>query len=164
VDSTPGVGTSFLVIFPAVGDDVERPGPGEVQAGHVHSGETILVVEDEEALRTLAQTILSKKGYTVLLAADGEQALRVCEEQEGRIHLLLTDVVMPGQSGPAVARELTGRYPHLKVIYMSGYTDDAIEHHGVLDSGVPYLEKPITTARLLRVVRDTLDGSPSRGG
>ena len=119
--------------------------------------ETILVVEDEEALRKIAKRSLEAAGYTVLIAASGEEALAACARRPGKIHLLLTDVVMPRMGGGALAQEIIRTRPTLKVLYMSGYTDEAIDHHGVLDAGAHFLGKPFTAAALRRKVREVLD-------
>ena len=119
--------------------------------------ETILLVEDEEALRQVAKRVLGAGGYTVLTAANGEEALLTCAQHSGPVHLLLTDVVMPRMSGRVLAQELAKNRPSLKVVYMSGYTDDAIVHHGVLDAGTQFLAKPFTSADLARKVREVLD-------
>lgn len=147
VYTEPGHGTSFKVYFPrAEGADavVEAPEP----SFDVHPwGETILVVEDTEALRKLAKRLLEQKGYHVLLAASAEEALRVFEDNPA-VDVLLTDVVMPGASGPELTAQLLAKRPALKVIYMSGYTEDAIVHHGVLKPGVAFLNKPFTSETL----------------
>ena len=123
-------------------------------------GETVLLVEDAEGLRLLATKLLERLGYTVLVAANAEQAFRLFEENPS-IDLLLTDVVMPGASGPELTRRLHERTPGLKVIYMSGYTGDAIVRHGVLDAGVAFLHKPFTAEALGQKVREELDRQPS---
>jgi two-component system cell cycle sensor histidine kinase/response regulator CckA len=125
--------------------------------------ETILLVEDEEALRKVAKRALDAVGYKVLIAADGDEALLVSEQYAGDIHLLLTDVVMPGMSGRALAQELLKTRPDLKVLYMSGYTDNAIVHHGVLDAGTHFMGKPFTAADLTQKVREVLDGGVDPG-
>jgi CheY-like chemotaxis protein len=118
--------------------------------------ETVLVVEDAEALRELAKRLLERRGYRVLLAANAEEALRLFE-RNASIDLVLTDVVMPGASGPELIRRLVEERPALKVIYMSGYTDEAIAHHGVLDPGIAFLQKPFTSEALGRKIREVLD-------
>ena len=120
--------------------------------------ETILVVEDEEALRKVVLRTLGAAGYKVLTAADGDEALLKSAAHAGDIHLLLTDVVMPRMSGRVLAQELSKKRPTVRVLYMSGYTDDAIFHHGVLDAGTHFLAKPFTAAVLARKVREVLDG------
>ena len=159
IDSEVGRGTSIRVNFPRadgaagvlVASSVIRK-----QAGT----ETVLVVEDEEALRDLTQKLLRRQGYTVLVAASADEAFRVFETGAS-IDVMLTDVVMPGRSGPELTRQLAERHPALKVIYMSGYTEDAIAHHGVLNPGISFLHKPFTGEALGRKIRDVLDGQPA---
>ena len=119
--------------------------------------ETILLVEDSAGLRKLATRVLAPAGYTVLGAATGEEALRLLERHAAPVHLLLSDVVMPGMSGRDLAERLAQTHPGMKVLYMSGYTGDAIVRHGVLEAKVPFLNKPFTAAALLRKVREVLD-------
>ena len=158
VYSEPGQGTTFKIYLPrelsaATATATKPPTVPRRATGT----ETILVVEDEEALRKVAKRTLDAAGYTVLTAADGDEALLTCARHAGDIHLLLTDVVMPRMSGRALAQELSKTRPTLKVLYMSGYTDDAIVHHGVLDAGTHFLGKPFTAADLTRKVREVLD-------
>jgi CheY-like chemotaxis protein len=110
-------------------------------------------------VRGIARTILRQAGYTVLEAGDGESAVRTCRQHEGTIHMVLTDVVMPGMSGRAVADQLRGLRPGLGVLFMSGYTEEAIVNHGVLHEGVNFLEKPFTPDTLTRKVREVLTAS-----
>lgn len=119
--------------------------------------ETIVVVEDERQVRELVQEILQAQGYTVLTAADGEEGLRLCTEYDGPIDLLLTDVVMPGLSGPEMAQCILPVHSTIKVVFMSGYASDAIGDHGVLDPGTAFLHKPITPDILIGKVRERLD-------
>jgi len=121
--------------------------------------ETILVVEDEEALREVAKRILHGAGYKVLTAKDGDEALVLCAQHASEIHLLLTDVVMPRMSGRVLADRLTKTRPALRVIYMSGYMDDAIVHHGALDAGTHFIGKPFTAEDLTGKVRRVLDAA-----
>ena len=119
--------------------------------------ETVLLVEDDEAVRALARKMLAAHGYTVLAAASGAEALKLAADHTGPIHLLVTDVVLPGMSGRELATRFQSVRPGLKVLYTSGYTDDAVVHHGVLDPGIAFLQKPFTSGTLARKVRETLD-------
>ena len=119
--------------------------------------ETILVVEDDEAVRNLASQILKSLGYRVLEASSGEEALGLYGVMKEPIHLILTDVVMPRMSGRELADHFILLYPEMKILYMSGYTDDATVHHGVLEEGVNYIQKPFTMEGLAKKVRGVLD-------
>ena len=156
VYSEVGKGTSFKVYFPradAAEMVVDAPPPvARPRAGT----QTVLVVEDAEGLRELARRLLERQGYTVLVAANADEALRLFE-QNASIDVLLTDVVMPGASGPELTRQLVERRPALKVIYMSGYTEEAIVQHGVLNPGIAFLHKPFTSETLGRKIREVLD-------
>ncbi len=162
VDSEPGQGTMFKIYLPRVEDAAElvepSPAPPELPRG----SETILLVEDDEAVRHLAREILQMHGYTVLEARHRGEALRMAGDHAGPIHLMVTDVVMPGMSGRALAGLLGPLRPDMKVLYMSGYTDDAIVHHGVLDPGTAFLQKPFAADALARKVREVLDAPASR--
>ncbi|MGM0665226.1 MAG: PAS domain S-box protein [Thermodesulfobacteriota bacterium] len=157
VYSEPGKGTCFKIYLPRVDRDVEQEKKKTVSRVSPGGAETILVVEDEVQIRNLAARILAGYGYRVLRAANGPEAVKAAQGHEGPIHLLLTDVVMPGKmSGRELAHELTGLRPEMKVIFMSGYTDNAIVHHGVLDPGLNFLQKPFTPAALSGKVRNVL--------
>ncbi|MBW2096731.1 MAG: response regulator, partial [Deltaproteobacteria bacterium] len=117
----------------------------------------VLLVEDDQALLNLAEQMLGEYGYCVLLARDGEEALKVENEYSDAIHLLLTDVVMPGMDGRNLAEKMQSKRPDMKVLFMSGYTDNAIAHHGVLDTGLSFIQKPFTAPSLARKVREVLD-------
>jgi PAS domain S-box-containing protein len=159
VYSEVGKGTSFKVYFPPA-DTTAMIEETPAQTVQLHSGtQTVLVVEDEDGLRELAKRLLQRQGYTVLLAADADEALRLFE-QNPSIDVLLTDVVMPGASGPDLTKQLVEQHPELRVIYMSGYTEDAIVQHGVLKPGIAFLHKPFTSETLGRKIRDVLDGPP----
>ncbi|MCR4376316.1 MAG: PAS domain S-box protein [Acidobacteria bacterium] len=156
VESEVGRGTSFKVYLPQVAKAVgtDRVGPTEV----THAGtETILIVEDDAGLRKLATRVLAPAGYHVLGAASGEEALGLLERHEGPVHLLLSDVVMPGMNGRQLAERLVPARPRMKVLFMSGYTDDTIVRHGVSDAEMPFLSKPFTSVALLQKVREVLD-------
>ena len=156
VDSEVGHGTSFKIYLPQVTEaaGTDRPEPTVVSSSGT---ETILLVEDNAELRKLATRFLEPAGYTVLLASTGEEALQLLERHEEPVHLLLSDVVMPGMSGRQLAERLAQTRPGMKVLYMSGYTSDTILRHGVSDAQGPFLNKPFTVAALLRKVRDVLD-------
>jgi len=119
--------------------------------------ETILLVEDEEAVRELATRILSAKGYSVVAAKSTREAEDFSEKYTGQIHLLLTDIIMPGTSGRELARRITERHPKTRVLYMSGYTDNVLAQGGVLEAGLSFLQKPFTPGALAQKVRDVLD-------
>jgi CheY-like chemotaxis protein len=156
VQSEVGKGTSFKVYFPRA--DAAPPGVTALPpVARAHVGaETVLVVEDAEGLRILARRLLERQGYTVLVAASADEAVQLFDRNPS-IDVLLTDVVMPGASGPELTRQLVERRPALKVIYMSGYTEDAIVHHGVLDPGIAFLNKPFTSQTLGAKIREVLD-------
>jgi len=162
VYSEPDEGSTFKIYLPRVEEAPQAVGAAEARTP-AGGGETILVVDDDESVRALVERVLGEQGYIVLAASRPEAALQVVREHAGRIDLLVTDVVMPGRSGRELAEELTGVLPGLKVLYMSGYTHDAIVHRGVLDPGLHYLSKPVSADVLLRTVRDLLD-EPADGG
>jgi CheY-like chemotaxis protein len=155
VYSEPGHGTTFKVYLPRV-EDAEEPAEAP-RALPGRGTETVLLVEDEEEVRTVAREILESYGYTVLEARHPADAVAIGEHYAGAVRLLVTDVVMPEKSGRELAEHLTLLRPEMKVLYISGYTDDAIVHHGVLDPGTPFLQKPFTPAALARKVREVLD-------
>lgn len=158
VYSEPGQGTTFKIYLPRVDEATETVKVVRTETARARGSETILLVEDEDTVRSLAREILEAHGYAVLEARGGPEALQVSEQQhEGGVHLLLTDVVMPGMNGRDVAERVVSRHPGMKVLYMSGYTANAIAHHGVLDVGVAYLQKPFTLESLTRKVREVLD-------
>ncbi len=160
VYSEPGLGTTFKIYLPRIEEGTESLRPAAVSTKPLGGSETILLVEDEEMVRKLACTVLEKNGYRVLEAPNGEEALRIAQEHSAKqIHLMITDVVMPGMSGRELADCLESVRPEMKVLYMSGYTDDAIIHHGVLDPGIAYIQKPFAPDVLALKVREVLDGS-----
>jgi CheY-like chemotaxis protein len=156
VYSEPGRGTSFKVYLPRVDEQVEVA-PASPVAVSPRGNETVLVVEDTESLREMVREVLEERGYTLLQAADGEQALNLAQHHQGPIHLLLTDVVMPRMGGPELAARLTSFRPEMQTLFMSGYTDGALSRQGILRGATTLLEKPFTTEGLARAVRTALD-------
>jgi two-component system cell cycle sensor histidine kinase/response regulator CckA len=156
VYSEPGKGTTFKVYLPRVDADVDVTRP-QLAPSTLRGTETILLVEDEEAVRAVAVNILRRQGYHVIEAEHPAEALLISEQHQGAIDLLLTDVVMPRMSGSELASRLAPTRPTMKVIFMSGYTDDSVVRHGVLEAGVPFIQKPITPAVVTRKVREVLD-------
>jgi DNA-binding NtrC family response regulator len=136
---------------------LEPVAPKLIPTSPLQGSETILLVEDEDSIRSLVRGILQANGYTVLEAGRPLEALEISKRFEGPIHLLFTDVVMPQMSGREVAEKISSERSNTKVLYMSGYTDQAIAHHGVLSPGVPFLQKPFTPEALTQKVRDVLD-------
>lgn len=160
VDSEKGKGASFSVYLPRVEHVAPAPDLGiEPAIKSVRGSETILLVEDEESLRKLADMFLRDNGYQVLPAGDGAQGLQVARQHVGPIHLLLTDVVMPGINGRVSAERLAPSQPGMKILYMSGYTDSFIAGHGVLEAGSHLLHKPFNEETLTRKVRELLDAN-----
>jgi len=163
VYSESGKGTTFKVYLPRVADRAESPAmvvsPAETAATEPGT-ETILLVEDEANLRYLARQFLEKQGYRVIEAADGAVAMQIAVAHEGLIHLLLTDVIMPGMNGRELAQRMSEIRPNTKVLYMSGYTENVIGHNGTLDAGVRLLQKPFTLRELKSKVREVLDSTP----
>jgi CheY-like chemotaxis protein len=159
VYSESGRGTTFKIYLPrvnAVGEPITvQPATAPPRAEYGH--ETILLVEDEATLRGLARQSLEAQGYTVIEAADGAAAMQLSFAHRGPIHLLLTDVIMPGMNGRELAGQLAPRRPEMRVLYMSGYTENAIGHNGMLDEGINLLQKPFTLAAMKAKVREVLD-------
>jgi len=160
VESEPGQGTTFRIYFPAVvGQEADK---SDLAASNTLRGtERILIVEDEEAVRELAVISLEMQGYKVMTATDGKDALRIVRTRGGPIDLVLTDVVMPNISGPELVEKLRLQFPRMKVLFMSGYTDDAVLRRGLSEAYVSFIEKPYTPLALARRVRQVLDSSGS---
>ena len=156
VDSEPGRGTTFRIYLPRVNETAVASSP-TVATSILEGTETILLVEDEDQVRAAASNILRRNGYIVIEARNGGEAILICEKRPERIHLLLTDVVMPLMSGPDLATRLVALRADMRVLCMSGYIDDSILRHGVLESKIAYLQKPITRDSLTRKVRQVLD-------
>jgi len=157
VYSEPGQGSTFKIYLPKVKRDVKEEEKGQTTVENLSGSETVLIVEDDTSIRKLAQKSLQPHGYRVLVAENGEDALKISKEHEGTIDLIITDVVMPKMGGKETADRLQALHPQMKVIYMSGYTDNAIVRHGVLASGLNFLEKPFSPRALARKVREVLD-------
>jgi len=160
VYSEPSHGTTFKVYLPRVDETVEVSPAMRLKTEPQRGTETILLVEDEEAVRDLTQTVLTSYGYKVIVTQDPAHALSLAETGIP-MNLVLTDVVMPSMSGRELVQKLLAKYPHLRVLYMSGYTDDIITSGGVLEPGLAFLQKPFTPASLAQKVRDVLDAKAS---
>jgi CheY-like chemotaxis protein len=159
VYSEPGNGTTFKIYLPRTDRPAETIAPPVALPVSMRGTETILIVEDEDQVRALARTVLTRHGYEVLEARNGDDALGICQARAAKIDLVVTDVVMPRMTGPQLIRHMGGLRPETKVIFMSGYPDNSIVHHGVLDRGIVFLAKPLTPEALLRKVREVLDGA-----
>jgi len=159
--SEPGRGTSFKIYLPRVaeGAALEELADAPVPRSRHQGTETLLLVEDEESVRELVREALEARGYNICPARNGNQALAMAARQDLKIDLLITDVVMPGIGGRELAQRLNALRPSVKVLYLSGYTEDAIVHHGVLDPGTAFLQKPFTLDALACKVREVLDGA-----
>jgi CheY-like chemotaxis protein len=155
VYSEPGHGTTFKIYLPVVEGEAFVSTVARYDSRPVH--ETVLLVEDDEGVRRLLLSVLEQEGYLVLSASSGAEALRKCASYDAPIHLLITDVIMPGMSGTQLVNQLVGTCRETKVLYMSGYTDDAIVNHGVLDPDVAFLQKPFTPGGVLSKVREVLN-------
>ena len=158
-DSEPRRGTTFKIYLPRAPEDAPLSDPAHsvCPARAKDGSETILVVEDNDQVRSFIVSVLCRAGYAVAHASNAVEALRVADQTAGPIHVLLTNVVMPGLSGPELAARVLASRPQMKVIYMSGYTDNAIVRQGVLERGIHFLPKPLDPNRLLSQLRDVLD-------
>jgi PAS domain S-box-containing protein len=165
VHSEVGEGTTFDIYLPitAQAPEESRPVVSDHTAPEVRGAETILLVEDQETVRSLVSRVLVKQGYTVHAQPDAKHALDFAAAYAGPIHLILTDVILPGMNGSAMATQLLTHHPRARVLFMSGYTDETIDRHGVLGRGTFFLQKPFTGAALLSKVREVLTSEPSAG-
>ncbi len=157
VYSEPGQGTTFKIYLPVVEDEETAPPPEPEEESFPRGTETVLVVEDEDGVRKFILDVLRYAGYTVLEARHGVEALEVCQGSREPIHLVITDVVMPRMSGRELGKSLAETCPDTRVLFMSGYTDNAVVHHGMLDQGINFIAKPFTPAALAQKIRKILD-------
>jgi CheY-like chemotaxis protein len=162
VISQPGQGARFEILLPLTERREERPEPPAISPAVPTGSETILVVEDEPEVRELIGTMLKKAGYEVLVARDGKEALRICKEREGRIGLILADMVMPGMSAPELVESLMQVNPGMRMLYMSGYAGHVVASERGLDPGIPFIQKPFTSATLTGRIREILDRGVGR--
>ena len=163
VYSEVGRGTTFKIYLPQVTADLDEIAPDAQKRRSVRGSETVLFVEDEQSVRELVRDYLVASGYCMLEASDGTQALKVAAAHPGPIHMLITDVVMPHLSGPELATKLTADRPNVKVLFISGYTDDTVFRHGVLEGGVAFLQKPFNLKALSQKIREVLADEPVAG-
>jgi DNA-binding NtrC family response regulator len=161
VYSEPGKGSTFKVYLPRVDESADEASFALTTLRTQRGTETILVVEDEEAVRELIQTVLAEKGYSVLPARDAKHAEQISADFPGEVHMLLTDVVMPGASGRELAARISSRRRNIRVLYMSGYTDNVITSGGMLEKGLAFLQKPFSPGALVQKVREVLSHTPT---
>jgi DNA-binding NtrC family response regulator len=154
-----GRGTTFKIYLPRFGDDAQRHERSTMRAATISGTETVLLTEDDEMVRALTNRVLSAYGYDVLEASNGNAAISIAERHPNSIHLLITDIVMPGMNGRELADRLKKAQPGLKVLFMSGYTDKAIVHQQVLDEKMPFIQKPFGPQALVDKVREVLDST-----
>lgn len=155
--SEEGHGTTFKIYFPRVTGEEETVQARDKETNVLSGKETILVVEDESAVRNLAVTALHQFGYKVLEAGSGTDALQVCRNLKKPVDLILTDVIMPNMSGPELVQQIRSTWKNVKALYMSGYTQNTITNHGTLKAGVDYISKPFRPQELVTMVRKVLD-------
>jgi CheY-like chemotaxis protein len=163
VQSRPGHGSTFAIYLPLSTDEVVTTEPEFSVAQFAGGTETILLVEDEPAVRLLIRNVLTQHGYRVLEASCGAEALSICESYQGPVHLVLTDVVMPGLKGPELVDRLRRRIPHARILYISGYTDNAIEYFRNAEHNNAFLAKPFSLDEVLKKVREVLTPAAPRG-
>lgn len=157
VYSEKGKGTTFKIYLPRVQEAIESLKVSEISVKSLHGTETILLTEDDTEVRNFARRVLEENGYTILEASGGSEAIHFCKKQKSQIHLLLTDVVMPGMSGKTLVERIKRLYPKMKIIFISGYTDNAIVHQRILEPGVTLIQKPFSPRQLLEKIRYKLD-------
>jgi CheY-like chemotaxis protein len=159
VSSEPHHGTTFSIYFPSCKDMETLPESKTSPHKLPQGSETILLVEDEDTVRTLTHSILEERGYTVVEAKNGNEALMICKEHSGNFHLMITDIIMPGMNGNKLVQEVTRLYPNIKILYISGYSDDIVVQYGISSKkGQPhFLKKPLTPSMLLCKVREVID-------
>ena len=157
--SQPGKGTTFNIYFPIGGEtSLDKKAAETMADGDLRGSETILLTEDNEQVREISCAILEEQGYRVFLADRGSEALEILDEQDGAVDLLLTDIVMPGMNGRELYEKAVEKYPGLKVLFMSGYSEEVIAHDGVMDDGINFIKKPFTVQVLAAKVREVLEG------
>ncbi len=162
VDTEEGVGTTFAIYLPRVEGSIEQAARKALTSDSFLGFETILLVEDEQAVLEFAQSLLTRKGYRVISAPDGPAALEICERDPAPIHLVVTDVVMPKMGGRELARSIMAKRPEIRVLFVSGYSEEAILNQGLLEPGTAFLQKPFTADALPRRVREVLDSVRTR--
>jgi len=157
VYSESGKGTTFKIYLPQVKEPAEAPLSRRPQHDRVRGSETILLVEDDPAVRELVESLLAAQGYSVLVSQEPQDVATICEQHPERIHLLLTDLILPGVSGREIAKRVSSLRPDIKVLFMSGYTDDALIHSHGFDETFAFLQKPFSAVTLATKVREVLD-------
>jgi two-component system cell cycle sensor histidine kinase/response regulator CckA len=157
VYSEPGQGTTFKIYFPLLSATSQRRTFVTETVDGLNGNETVLLVEDEKMVRELAERILTEFGYKVLVAENGEVAKQIFEQQKEKIQIVVTDIIMPGISGRDLAAHIKKENPDIKLLYISGYSDEAILHHNKIDNGSEFLQKPFTAQKFVRRVRQILD-------
>jgi DNA-binding NtrC family response regulator len=157
VYSEPGSGSTFKIYLPRLVADEDTNMTVPEKKAAAGGTETILLVEDEPSILRMTRMMLERKGYTVISAATPTQAMEKAKNHSGAIDLLMTDVVMPEMNGRDLAEEITALYPSIRLLFMSGYTSNVIAHHGILDEGVAFIQKPFSMADMTEKVRELLD-------
>jgi CheY-like chemotaxis protein len=158
IRSRPETGTNVEIYLPRVAEAAEKPTAEVTRPPYAQGMETVLLVEDEDLVRRVVASILRKKGYTVLEARNGQEALSLCAHTQGQIDLLITDVIMPEMNGRQLANRITQKHPEMAVLYMSGYSEDIVAHRGILEAGIDFIDKAHVSSHLARKVRQVLSG------